>query len=40
MALAMVTYRPSMPGAQWSATPAQLQRWSTLVTREVHKGAA
>jgi len=34
MALAMVTFRPSMSGAQWSATPAQLQRWSALVSRE------
>ena len=41
MALAMVTYRPSMSGApQWSATPAQLQRWSALVAREVHEGAS
>jgi hypothetical protein len=36
MALAMVRYRPSMSGAQWSATPAQLQRWSALVAREEH----
>jgi hypothetical protein len=40
MALAMVTYRPSMSGAQWSATPAQLQRWSALVAREVHEGGS
>jgi hypothetical protein len=35
MALAIVSYRPSVSGPQWSATPAQLQRWSTLVAREV-----
>ena len=34
MALAMVTFPPSMSGARWSATPAQLQRWSALVSRE------
>jgi uncharacterized protein YccT (UPF0319 family) len=34
MALAMVTFPPSMSGAGWSATPAQLQRWSALVSRE------
>lgn len=37
MALAMVTYRPSLSGPQWSATPAQLQRWSALAAREVHE---
>ena len=37
MALAMVTYRPSMSGAQWLVTPAQLQRWSALVAREVRE---
>jgi hypothetical protein len=37
MALAMVTYRPSMSGvAQWSVTSAQLQRWSELVAIDVH----
>jgi hypothetical protein len=37
MALAIVRYRPSMSGAQWSATPAQLRHWSALVAREVHE---
>ena len=37
MALAMVTYRPSMSGAQWLVTPTQLQRWSALVAREVRE---
>ena len=37
MALAMVTYRPSMSDAQWLVTPAQLQRWSALVAREVRE---
>jgi hypothetical protein len=40
MALAMVTFRPSMSGAQWSATPAQLQRWSALVSREANAHAS
>ena len=38
MALAMVTFPPSMSGAaQWSVTSAQLQRWSALVAREVRE---
>jgi len=36
MALAMVTFPPSMSGTRWSATPAQLQRWSALVSREAN----
>jgi hypothetical protein len=40
MALAIVTYRPSMSGVEWSATPAQLQRWSALVAREAHAHAS
>jgi hypothetical protein len=41
MALAMVTYRPSMSGAaQWSVTSAQLQRWSELVAIDVHARAS
>ena len=35
MALAMVRYPPSMAGGEWSATPAQLRRWSALAVREV-----
>jgi hypothetical protein len=34
MALAMVRYRPSLSGPPWSATSAQLQRWSALVAHE------
>jgi hypothetical protein len=37
MALAIVSYRPSLSGPQWSATPEQLQRWNTLVVREAHE---
>jgi hypothetical protein len=37
LALALVSYRPSLSGPQWSATPAQLQRWSTLVAPAVHE---
>ncbi len=37
MALAMVSYRPSMSGPQWSVTPAQQQRWTALVAREMHE---
>ena len=41
MALAMVTYRPSMSGAaQWSVTSAQLQRWSELIAIDVHARAS
>jgi aryl-alcohol dehydrogenase-like predicted oxidoreductase len=37
MALAMVRYRPSVVGGEWSATPAQLRRWSALA---FHEGAS
>ncbi len=37
IALALVSYRPSLSGPQWTATPAQLQRWSTLVAPEMHE---
>ena len=36
MALAMVRYRPSVVGGEWSATPAQLRRWSALALPETH----
>ena len=36
MALAMVRYYPSIAGGAWSATPAQLRRWSALAVHEVH----
>lgn len=36
MALAMVRYRPSVVGGEWSATPAQLRRWSALALHETH----
>ena len=36
MALAMLTYRPSMSNVQWSATAAQVQRWSSLVAHDGH----
>jgi len=39
MALAMVTFPPSMSGARWSATPAQLQRWSVLIARAHARGS-
>jgi hypothetical protein len=35
MALAMVRYPPSMAGGEWSATPAQLRRWSALAVHKV-----
>lgn len=37
MALAMVRYRPSVAGGEWSATPEQLRRWSALA---LHEGAS
>ena len=40
MALAMVTYRPSTSEPQWSASPAQLRRWSALVARELHESGS
>ncbi len=40
MALAMVTYRPSMADPEWSATPAQLQRWSALADRAVQESGS
>jgi hypothetical protein len=39
MALAMVRYRPSVVGGEWSATPAQLRRWSALAVHEVASGS-
>lgn len=35
MALAMVTYRPTLVDREWSATPAQLRRWTDLAMDEV-----
>lgn len=35
MALAMVTYPPTRVDPQWSATPGQLRRWTTLAMDEV-----
>jgi hypothetical protein len=35
-ALAMGRYRPSVAGGEWSATPPQLRRWSSLA---LHEGA-
>lgn len=40
MALALVNYRPSLSDPQWSATPAQLQRWNTLTAREEHANSS
>jgi hypothetical protein len=37
MALSMVRHGPSIFGSQWSATPAQLQRWSTLALQDVRE---
>ena len=39
MALAMVTFPPSVSGTRWSATSAQLQRWSALVARAQERGS-
>ena len=40
MALAMVTFPPSVSGARWSATPAQLRHWSALAALEANAYAS
>jgi ABC-type branched-subunit amino acid transport system substrate-binding protein len=40
MALALVRYRPSTVGGEWSATPAQLRRWSALAAQPLQQSAA
>jgi hypothetical protein len=40
MALAMVTYRPTMVDPGWEATPGQLRRWTDLAMEQVRERAA
>jgi hypothetical protein len=34
MALALLRYRPTMAGSQWTATPAQVRHWAVLAAYE------
>jgi hypothetical protein len=37
LALAMALHGPSLFGSEWSATPGQLRRWSTLCTHDLRE---
>lgn len=40
MALAMVTYPPTLVDPEWAATPSQLRRWTDLAMNEVRVRAS